>query len=42
MGQMSNQKEKYLIGNQIYIDSEQFENELEKIVRLGEYLKKVA
>lgn len=42
MGQMSNQKENYFIDNQSYINSEQFENELEKIVKLGEYLKNVA
>ena len=42
MGQMSNQKENYFTDNQSYINSEQFENELEKIVKLGEYLKNVA
>ena len=42
MGQMSNQKENYFTDNQNHIGSEQFENELEKIVKLGEYLKDVA
>lgn len=42
MGQMSNQKGIYSTDNQFFINSEQFEKELDKIIKLGEYLKNVA
>lgn len=37
---MPNQKDIYSTDNQIFINSEQFEKELDKIIKLGEYLKK--
>lgn len=39
VGQMSNQKDISSIDNQFFINSEQFEKELDKIIKLGEYLK---